>query len=92
MLPRTIDKARAKLAGTLGEYIYDCPLDRHLFAALSVDADRFLAAVRDNGDDERVLDQLLGGRVVPAQVVAELGDYIDAHSAHIDEDEGRLPA
>jgi hypothetical protein len=26
MFARTIDKARAQLAGTLGEFIYDCPM------------------------------------------------------------------
>jgi len=29
---RTVDKCRASLAGTLGEYHYDCPLDNKLFS------------------------------------------------------------
>ena len=28
---RTLDKCRASLAGTLGEYKFDCPLDNFLF-------------------------------------------------------------
>jgi hypothetical protein len=28
---RAVDKCRASLAGTPGEYHYDCPLDKHLF-------------------------------------------------------------
>jgi hypothetical protein len=52
MLARTIDKARARAAGTLGEYHYDCPMDRRLFATLSTNADEFLAVVlRSPGDD-----------------------------------------
>ena len=34
MAPRTTDKCRAHLQGTLGEYIYNCGLDRKLFAFL----------------------------------------------------------
>ena len=37
MLPRTIDKARAFNAGTLGEYHYDCPLDKEVFNFLGAD-------------------------------------------------------
>ena len=55
MLARTIDKARAALAGTLGEYIYDCPMDRQLFATLGTDAPRFAEAVRQAPDDAGVL-------------------------------------
>jgi len=29
---RAVDKCRASLAGTLGEYHYDCPLDNLLFS------------------------------------------------------------
>jgi len=29
---RAVDKCRASLAGTLGEYHYDCPLDNMLFS------------------------------------------------------------
>jgi hypothetical protein len=37
MLPRTIDKARAYTAGTLGEYRYECPLDQEVFEFLGID-------------------------------------------------------
>lgn len=40
-LPRMIDKARAKAAGTLGEYIYPCPLDLALLDHLGVRAEDF---------------------------------------------------
>lgn len=51
MLARTIDKGRAHLAGKLGEYIYDCPMDRVLFATIGVDAERFLEGVKGAKDD-----------------------------------------
>ena len=41
MLPRTIDKARAFNADTLGEYYYDCPLDKEVFNFLGADEAEF---------------------------------------------------
>lgn len=38
-------------AGTLGEYHYDCLLDRLLFEFLGIDADTFSAAVERSNDD-----------------------------------------
>lgn len=49
-LARMIDKARAKWAGTLGEYIYPCPLDQVLLEFLGVDADEFLKAATERDD------------------------------------------
>lgn len=53
-LARMIDKARAKACGTLGEYIYPCPLDESLLSFLGIDAETFLQAVKDR-DDPQVL-------------------------------------
>jgi len=41
MLARTVDKARASNASTLGEYRYDCPLDKEVFEFLGVDQAEF---------------------------------------------------
>ena len=65
MLARTIDKARACLAGTLGEYIYDCPMDRQLFATLGLNADEFLRIVRRSPDDVAVVAWLRGTAALP---------------------------
>ena len=50
-LPRMIDKARALRNNTLGEYIYPCPLDRHVLNFLATNAEDFadLAEENDNG-------------------------------------------
>lgn len=53
-LARMIDKARAKAAGRLGEYIYPCPLDDRLLSFLEIDADRFYEAARTTDDDGMV--------------------------------------
>jgi Domain of unknown function (DUF5069) len=54
MLPRTIDKARARKAGTLGEYIFDCPMDRRLFESMRTDGEEFLGVVTAADDDAAV--------------------------------------
>ena len=43
---RTVDKCRASLARTLGEYHYDCPLDNQLFSFKGINGEQFEAAVR----------------------------------------------
>lgn len=48
---RTLDKCRAKLAGTLGEYHYDCPLDNYFFAFSGISAQEFAAQAESGADD-----------------------------------------
>src|SRR5580658_9964663 len=43
---RAVDKCRASLAGTLGEYHYDCPLDNMLFTFKGITGDQFKTAVK----------------------------------------------
>ncbi|MDQ3701786.1 MAG: DUF5069 domain-containing protein [Chloroflexota bacterium] len=71
MAPRTTDKCRAHLAGTLGEYVYNCGLDRKLFEFLGTDKDEFAAAVTAAGTDadvEAFVRQKVTGR--PAEEIA----------------------
>jgi hypothetical protein len=53
MLPRTIDKARAALAGTLGEYNYGSTsgFDTSLLGFLGLTPEEFLEGVRSSPDD-----------------------------------------
>jgi len=53
-LARMIDKCRAVLAGTEGEYIYPCPMDERLMEFAGVTADQFTVAVKANPTDEGV--------------------------------------
>ena len=43
ILPRMLDKGRAEIAGTNGEYHFNCPLDQHILNFLGLDA----AALRE---------------------------------------------
>ena len=58
MLGRTIDKAHATLQGLLGEYMYDCPLDKRLFGFLGISAPQLLELVENSENDEDVVDLL----------------------------------
>jgi hypothetical protein len=51
-LARMIDKARAKAAGTIGEYIYPCPLDRLLLDFLAIHSEALLAVAKDLPDHD----------------------------------------
>ena len=53
-LARMIDKCRAVLAGTEGEYIYPCPMDDRLMEFAGITADQFTTAVKANPSDEAV--------------------------------------
>jgi len=52
---RIIDKARAHNAGTLGEYIYNCPMDQSWFQFTGVTAEAFAEAVKTR-DDRRMAE------------------------------------
>jgi hypothetical protein len=51
---RMIDKCRAVLAGTEGEYIYPCPMDERLLEFAGLTSEQFTAAVKTNSTDEGV--------------------------------------
>lgn len=55
-LPRMIDKARAAMAGTLGDYLYgQSPMDHALLKELRLSHREFAAIVRDAPDDAAVV-------------------------------------
>jgi len=55
MLPRSLDKARAKLAGKIGEYLFPNPLDNDLLEFAGVAADALLEAVKSGKSDTEIL-------------------------------------
>lgn len=54
MLARTIDKAKAKAQGTLGEYHYNCPMDQAVFGFLGIDHEQCLATVTNAKNDAEI--------------------------------------
>ena len=78
---RTVDKCRASLAGTLGEYHYDCPLDNLLFSFKGINGEQFKAVVRDAKTYEEIGSwlQANGTKKTPAEITA-WSDGVEAES------------
>lgn len=55
ILGRTLDKCRALLAGNIGEYHFDCPLDNMLFGWKRIVGDDFKAEVAKGATDEEMV-------------------------------------
>ena len=72
-LARMIDKCRAVLAGTEGEYIYPCPMDDRLMEFTGITADQFTAAVKANPADDAVAKWFT--QTVKAHPPAELDSW-----------------
>jgi quercetin dioxygenase-like cupin family protein len=57
-IPRMLDKARATLADTAGDYQFGCPVDHTCMARLGVSPDLVLELAAAHADDHAVLAQL----------------------------------
>jgi Domain of unknown function (DUF5069) len=67
-LPRMIDKARARLAGTLGDMVHPCPVDRMCLARLGIGFAAFTELIRATETDAEVLAGLRAlGAATPAE-------------------------
>jgi len=58
ILGRTIDKCRALVAGNIGEYHFDCPLDNMLFGFKGVKGNDFKAQIEQGAGDEEIVEWL----------------------------------
>src|ERR1035437_1875842 len=67
---RAVDKCRASLAGTLGEYYYDSSLDNLLFSFKGITGEQFKAAVQASKNYEDVGIWLQGNstKKTPAEI------------------------
>ncbi|HEY0793111.1 MAG TPA: DUF5069 domain-containing protein [Chthoniobacterales bacterium] len=58
ILARALDKGRADLAGTVGDYHFDCPLDNMLFGFKGVKGEDVKALLEKGASDEEVVSWL----------------------------------
>src|SRR4051794_3931659 len=58
ILGRTIDKCRALIAGNIGEYHFDCPLDNMLFGFKGVKGADFKAQIENGASDQQMAEWL----------------------------------
>jgi len=78
---RTVDKCRASIAGTLGEYHYDCPLDNMLFSFKGINGAQFKTAVQAAKNYEDVGTWLLAnGMKKTTEEIKAWSDSMEAGS------------
>ncbi len=56
ILPRMLDKCRAELAGTNGEYHYNCPMDQHFLNFTGVDHEALKVVVAAGKGDWEIME------------------------------------
>lgn len=56
ILPRMLDKGRASIAGTAGEYHYDCPTDQRFLEFAGIDAGALKAELAKGKGDGEILE------------------------------------
>jgi uncharacterized protein DUF5069 len=85
ILGRTLDKCRALVAGNIGEYHFDCPLDNMLFGFKAVKGEDFKAQIEQGASDEEMVEWLnrSGENKTPAQI-KRWSEKMEASSLHDD--------
>lgn len=56
ILPRILDKCRATLSATNGEFNYNCPLDQHFFNFTGINPEAMKAEVAKSKGDGEILE------------------------------------
>ena len=79
LLPRLLDKGRAALAGTLGDYKYTCPLDQRILGFLGLDAAALQTELATGKGDGEILAWLVANQKHPREAweVAQWSDFQD---------------
>ena len=85
ILGRTIDKCRAHVAGEIGEYHFDCPLDNMLFGFKGVEGEDFKAQIEQGASDEEMVEWLngIGEPKTPAEI-KRWSEKVEASSLYDD--------
>jgi hypothetical protein len=85
ILARTTDKCRAMLAGKIGEYHFDCPLDNILFGFKGVTGDDFKAKVQAGASDQEMADWINShGVAKTAEEIKQWADGVEAFAPYND--------
>src|ERR1700682_2360570 len=85
ILGRTIDKCRALVAGNIGEYHFDCPLDNMLFGFKGVKGPDFKAQIENGASDQQMAEWLgQSGEKKTAEEIRRWDDEMEANSPYND--------
>lgn len=93
-LGRSIDKTRAHLAGTLGEYVAERGLSTRVYDLFGVTFEQFAEAVRQNPTDEGVLRWLQehGSKKPTQEEIAAYNQGVFSHGPRDDAGRARFRA
>jgi hypothetical protein len=81
ILGRTIDKCRALVAGNIGEYHFDCPLDNMLFGFKGVKGHDFKAQIEQGAGDQEIVEWLnQNGEKKTADEIERWADEVEGSS------------
>jgi len=79
LLARMADKGRASLAGTVGEYHFDCPLDNYLFGFKEVKGEDVKALLASGASDSDIATWLDShGAKRTAEEIKAFSDSVEA--------------
>jgi len=85
ILGRTIDKCRALVAGNIGEYHFDCPLDNTLFGFKGVKGADFKAQIENGASDQQMAEWLdANGEKKTPEEIKRWSDEVEAASLYND--------
>jgi hypothetical protein len=85
ILGRTIDKCRALVAGNIGEYHFDCPLDNTLFGFKRVKGEDFKAQIENGASDQEMVEWLnRSGEKKTQEEIKRWGEEAEASSLYND--------
>jgi hypothetical protein len=83
ILGRTIDKGRALIAGNIGDYHFDCPLDNMLFGFKGVKGDDFKAQIEEGASDHELVEWLnRSGEKKAPEEIDRWADEVEASSLY----------
>jgi hypothetical protein len=72
ILPRTLDKGRADLAGKIGEYHFNCPLDQRFLEFVQIDAEALKEQLAAGKGDGEILKWIMeNSKTKPSPVAIE---------------------
>jgi uncharacterized protein DUF5069 len=85
ILGRTIDKCRALVAGNIGEYHFDCPLDNTLFGFKGMKGDDFKAQIESGASDQEMVEWLnRNGEKKTPEEITRWGKKVETSSLYND--------
>lgn len=86
-LGRALDKGKAKAHGNLGEYNYECPMDKAVFDFLGMSGEEFLGVIKNAKSDAEI--EAYAKRFIDKKTPDEIARFNDEWLKHAPSGESR---